>query len=120
MTTRASLTQRPAIYDDDLLVRIDAAMARTQRFINSTQAVRADVRSPYDAMPGVHPTNADRRLPPCPKCNCDAAVPLHAVRLRKGARCYACKKCGHVFGASAEEETRTTDADRGTEAVRKS
>jgi hypothetical protein len=32
---------RRAIYDEDLQVRIDAAMARTRRFIMSTQAIRA-------------------------------------------------------------------------------
>jgi hypothetical protein len=35
------LVARRAIYDEDLQVRIDAAMARTQRFIMSTQAIRA-------------------------------------------------------------------------------
>ena len=35
------LVARRAIYDEDLQVRIDAAMARTRRFIMSTQAIRA-------------------------------------------------------------------------------
>jgi transposase-like protein len=47
MTTRASVNHRRAIYDDDLQVRLDAAMARTRRFINSTEAVRASVRPPF-------------------------------------------------------------------------
>jgi transposase-like protein len=45
MTARASLTQQRAIYDGDLPARIDAAMARTRRFITSTEAVRASVQS---------------------------------------------------------------------------
>jgi transposase-like protein len=47
MTTRASLARGRAIYDDDLQVRLDAAMARTRRFLNSTQAIRASVRAPF-------------------------------------------------------------------------
>ena len=70
-------------------------------------------------MPSVHPTDADRPTPPCPKCgNSNAAVPLHAVRLREGARCYACKKCGHVFGASAEKEPCIADTARANEQSR--
>jgi hypothetical protein len=42
-------------------------------------------------------------IPPCPKCGkSNTVVPLHAVRLREGAHCYACKGCGHVFGACAD------------------
>jgi hypothetical protein len=37
------LAERRAIYEDDLQVRIDAAIARTQRFINCPQATRAIV-----------------------------------------------------------------------------
>jgi predicted SprT family Zn-dependent metalloprotease len=44
MTKRAA-TQRRAVYDDDLHTRMEAAMARTRRFIMSTQAVRATVQS---------------------------------------------------------------------------
>jgi hypothetical protein len=47
MTTRSLLTQRRAIYDDDLQARMDAAMARTRRFVNSTEAVRASVQSQH-------------------------------------------------------------------------
>ena len=106
MTNGASPVPQRAIYDEDLQARMDAAMARTRRFINSTQAVRATVRPPSDPMPPVPRTNSDRRIPPCPKCGTSFAVPLHAVRLREGARCYACKKCGHVFGAAAEEKNQ--------------
>jgi transposase-like protein len=45
MTTRASVNQGRAIYEDDLQVRIDAAMSRTQRFINSAEPIRATVRT---------------------------------------------------------------------------
>ncbi len=52
-------------------------------------------------MPSVQ---ADRLDPRCPKCGtAKAVVPLHAVRLREGAHCYACKDCGHVFGACVDE-----------------
>jgi hypothetical protein len=44
MTTRAA-TQQRAVYDDDLHTRMEAAMARTRRFIMSTQAFRATVQS---------------------------------------------------------------------------
>jgi predicted SprT family Zn-dependent metalloprotease len=49
MTKRAA-TQRRAVYDDDLHTRMEAAMARTRRFIMSTQAVRATVQS-HDGTP---------------------------------------------------------------------
>jgi hypothetical protein len=39
---------RRAVYDEDLQVRIDAAMARTRRFINSTQAIRASDKAQED------------------------------------------------------------------------
>jgi len=42
---------RRTIYDEDLQVRIDAAMARTRRFMMSTQAIRASAgpqrRTPF-------------------------------------------------------------------------
>jgi transposase-like protein len=47
MTARAPLNQRRATYDDDLQARMDAAMARTRRLINSSKAIRATVRSQY-------------------------------------------------------------------------
>ena len=105
MTNGASPVPQRAIYDEDLQARMDAAMVRTRRFINSTQAVRATVRSPSDLMPPfLEPTATG--VSPCPKCGPSFVVPLHAVRLREGARCYACKKCGHVFGAAAEEKNQ--------------
>ena len=41
MRPRTSPMQRRAIYEDDLQARIEAAIARTQRFIKSTQPVHA-------------------------------------------------------------------------------
>ena len=38
---RDSLNRQRAIYDDDLRVRLDAAIARTRRFLHSSQFVRA-------------------------------------------------------------------------------
>jgi Uncharacterised protein family (UPF0184) len=46
MSARAPLDQRRAI-DDDLEARMDAAMARTRRLINSSKAIRATVRAQY-------------------------------------------------------------------------
>jgi hypothetical protein len=45
MTSRASLIQRRATYDDDLQARMGAAMARTRRLIQCSQAIRATVQS---------------------------------------------------------------------------
>ena len=47
MTTRASLNQQPAIYDGDLQVRLDAAMARPEGSSTGTHAIRASVRAPF-------------------------------------------------------------------------
>jgi predicted RNA-binding Zn-ribbon protein involved in translation (DUF1610 family) len=56
-------------------------------------------------MSGVNPPDADRPIPPCPKCGtAKVVVPLYAVGLRKGAHCYTCKDCGYVFGQCVEEE----------------
>ena len=41
---KRAVTQRRAIYDDKLHARMEAAMARTRRFITSTQAIRASIR----------------------------------------------------------------------------
>ena len=50
MALRTSLIPPRAIYEDDLQVRMDAAVARAQRFIKSTQPVRATAR-PERGMP---------------------------------------------------------------------
>jgi hypothetical protein len=47
MTAHAPVPRRRAIYNDDLQARMDAAMARTRRMINSSKAIRATVQSPY-------------------------------------------------------------------------
>jgi hypothetical protein len=47
MTHHTPFTARRAIYDDDLRVRLDAAMARAQRFLDSTRPVRAKTFTPF-------------------------------------------------------------------------
>jgi hypothetical protein len=47
MTAHSRFTQRRAIYQEGLQARLDAAMVRTRRFLNSTQAIRASVRSQH-------------------------------------------------------------------------
>jgi hypothetical protein len=47
MTTRSGVALPRAIYEEDLQARLDAAMARTRRFITSTEAVRARADSQH-------------------------------------------------------------------------
>jgi predicted RNA-binding Zn-ribbon protein involved in translation (DUF1610 family) len=62
-------------------------------------------------MLGVQP-DTDRPIPHCPRCGKSKVVPLYAVRIRQGAHCYACKDCGHVFGACAEAQTSHVQSGR--------
>ena len=47
MTTLASLPERRPIYDDDLKVRMEAAMARTRLLLKCSRAIRATVSAKY-------------------------------------------------------------------------
>ena len=47
MTHHTPFTARRAIYDDALQVRIDAAIARTRRFIIASDAIRATAKRPF-------------------------------------------------------------------------
>ena len=47
MIIRASATRRPAIYDEDLLTRMNAAMARTRILLKCSRVIRATVGSQY-------------------------------------------------------------------------
>ena len=47
MTPHTPFTARRAIYDDELQARIDAAIARTQRFIKVGEAIRVTAKGPF-------------------------------------------------------------------------
>jgi hypothetical protein len=84
MKTQASLP-RP-IYEDALQVRMEAAMLRTQRFINSTQPVRANARPQHG-------------MPFSPFCmSCQRSGRMHASRPTV-AQNYICVHCGRRWVA---------------------
>jgi hypothetical protein len=79
-TTPASLPERRPIYDDDLKVRMEAAMARTRLLLKCSRAIRATVGSQYG-------------LPFSPRCaGCHQVGRIHDSPLTSEQH-YICARC---------------------------
>jgi hypothetical protein len=80
MTTPASLPERRPIYDDDLNVRLEAAMARTRLLLKCSRAIRATIGAKYG-------------LPFTPRCGqCQELGRTHVSPLTS-EQYYICARC---------------------------
>ena len=53
----------------------------------------------------VTPPDAERPVPPCPKCQHPHVVRAYTADCPKAIQFFACKDCGHLFASRIDEGT---------------